>query len=170
MTTRKCTRLGRALPTLVQTSTRSDSRDGRLAVLCSLVTHALYEPIAPRDGPRQVTFRVTSRWQNPKTVVNGRKNLKNLGARKRLISQALCEFRPFCAHFTRWISGLPLSPPILSNSRQFISHQRAPHFVPHSDEDLATAALTKTMYRSGPLTWSVPLLSGLRDHRTRLAQ
>ena len=32
------------------------------------------------EGPGQVTFRVTSRWQNPKTLVNGRKNPKDLEA------------------------------------------------------------------------------------------
>jgi hypothetical protein len=41
---------------------------------------------------RKVTFRVTSRWQNPKTLVNGRKNLKKLAAFNDLISWRLSKF------------------------------------------------------------------------------
>jgi hypothetical protein len=65
-------------------------------------------------GPHQVTFRVTSPWQNPKTSVSGRKNLKSLDGRKRLISGALLEITPFFTNFPMRIRGLPLSPPSLS--------------------------------------------------------
>jgi hypothetical protein len=41
----------------------------------------------PRNDPKrlQVTFRVTLRWQNPKTVVSGRKYPKKLEGPKPLI-------------------------------------------------------------------------------------
>jgi hypothetical protein len=84
-----------------------DQRPKRVAPL--QVTFQLTFQAARR---RQVTFRVTSRWQNPKTAVNGRKNLKKQEGRKRMIWRALVEFRPVLAILSMRIYGLPLSPPV----------------------------------------------------------
>jgi len=58
-----------------------------------------------------VTFRVTSRWQNQKTVVNGRKQPKKLEEPKPLIPRRFRQFVRFFADLPKRIARLPLSPP-----------------------------------------------------------